>query len=177
MYEMKGVPMGVAKDKLTPERRQQIIDAYVALGRNFESWEVWTALETFVQLQEAADFDVSGWAFYTTIFAQYREWAQSSASEDLPSTDAERVDEWVRRTSAVAGRNLWPFYEAWGFSQAVGVTQATIDEVSRLPTWVGNPMPPSSSGGRGRMATSKERTALTAASPRSEQASRQVEVD
>ena len=49
---------------------------------------------------------------------------------------AARVDEWVRRASHVADRNLGPFYQAWGFN----VTQSVLDEIANLPAWAENPM-------------------------------------
>ena len=87
-------------------------------------WNVWVALETYLQLQEAF-----GWSFYTTIFTQYR-------GISNPGTDSARIDEWVRRSSTVASKNLGPFYQAWGFP----VTQSVLDEIENLPAWAEDPM-------------------------------------
>jgi hypothetical protein len=81
-------------------------------------------MEMYMQLQEAF-----GWSFYSTIFGQYRNISN-------PGNFAARIDEWVRRSSQVAGKNLGPFYQAWG----VNVTHPVLDEIASLPTWIENPM-------------------------------------
>merc|ERR1712194_964619 len=69
---------------------------------NSGSWNVWVALETYMQLQEAF-----GWSFYATIFTQYR-----GISD--PGTDAARINEWVRRSSYVAGKKPRPLLPGMG---------------------------------------------------------------
>jgi hypothetical protein len=123
MYEKIGVSN--AHSQMLPANQERKIDEYLATGPDFTEWSVWTALVTYMQLQEAF-----GWAFYTTIFTQYRESGVSL------STDAQKIDEWVRRSSLVAEVNLGPFYTAWGFP----TSQSVLDEISSLPDWDDNPM-------------------------------------
>jgi hypothetical protein len=128
MYDSLGVSAAVAHPALSASNRATRLAAYRAnenkVMGNSGSWNVWVALETYMQLQEAF-----GWSFYTTIFTQYR-----SISD--PGTNAARIDEWVRRSSHVAGKNLGPFYQAWGFP----VTESVLDEIASLPAWAEDPM-------------------------------------
>ncbi len=124
--EVLGISRDVAHSALDPDERATRIAAYLAGGADFwGEWSVWTALETYLQLQEAF-----GWELYEEVFADYRE-ATSS-----PSTDTERIDEWVLRTSQAAGVDLGPFYLAWGFP----VSSDILDEVALLPAWDEDPM-------------------------------------
>ena len=107
---------------------QQLIDDYLATGPSFSKWEVWTALVTHIQLRDAF-----GWEFYGELFAQYR----AIPSSERPNNNDKRVQEWVRRSSVVAGVNLWPFYAAWGFPTP---SAEVLAEVQALPPWADNPM-------------------------------------
>ena len=48
---------------LDPAERQKRIAAYLATGPDFAQWDVWTALETYLELQEAF-----GWAPFEALF-------------------------------------------------------------------------------------------------------------
>eukprot|EP00964_Phaeocystis_antarctica_P074486 scaffold45807_cov56-Phaeocystis_antarctica.AAC.2 len=128
MYGSLGISAAVGHSALSASNRATRLADYRAnenkVMGNSGSWNVWVALETYMQLQEAF-----GWSFYATIFTQYR-----GISD--PGTDAARINEWVRRSSYVAGKNLGPFYQAWGFP----VTQFVIDEIASLPAWTEDPM-------------------------------------
>lgn len=45
-----GVPMSHAHSALTPERRKQRIEHYLQKGAPLKIWNVWTALETYLQV-------------------------------------------------------------------------------------------------------------------------------
>ncbi|MCO4747524.1 MAG: M60 family metallopeptidase [Proteobacteria bacterium] len=124
-----GVDRSVAHGELTTAARQGRIDAYVNGGRNFSDWSVWTALETYLQLEEAF-----GWDLYANVFAAYR----LIPDGQLPTTDQERIDLWAEMTSAEAGVDLGPFYIAWGFP----LSQATLDDMALRPAWTADPMNP-----------------------------------
>ncbi|HMV67243.1 MAG TPA: M60 family metallopeptidase, partial [Myxococcota bacterium] len=128
MEHLVGRPRALAHPDLAPAARQARISAYVQGGRSFaRDWSVWTSLETYLQLQEAF-----GWGFYQALFADY---ADDAAS---PSTDQARIDLWVERTSAEAGVDLGPFYQAWGFP----ISPGTLATISALPPWTADPMNP-----------------------------------
>ncbi len=113
---------------ITPAMRDATIRAYVAGGRNFaRDWNVWTALETYLQLEEGF-----GWPLFTTLFAEYR----ALAAADRPADDAARVQQWIVRSSQASGRNLGDFYAMWGFP----MTDATRSAIASLPAWTANPM-------------------------------------
>ena len=126
MYDSLGISAADGHSALSASNRAARLAWYRAnkVMGNSVSWNVWVALETYMQLQEAF-----GWSFYATIFTQYR-----GISD--PGTDAARINEWVRRSSFVADRNLGPFYQAWGFQ----VTHSVLDEIANLPAWAEDPM-------------------------------------
>ena len=113
--------------RLGPQMRRQRRQAYLNGGANFsESWNVWVALDTYLQLQEGF-----GWDLFTDVFTIYRE--ESNASQ---GSEQDRIDEWITRTSNYTQRNLVPFYEAWGFP----ITPAVRTALQNLPEWQDNPM-------------------------------------
>ncbi len=129
MEEVVGIDRADGHPAMTDVERQARIDAYIAGGRNFTAdWSVWTALETFLQIQEAF-----GWQPLIDVQAQYL----ADPSAGGPSTDAERIDLWVQRCSVAVGRDLTAFYDAWGFP----IGSATRAAVSGLPAWTDHPMP------------------------------------
>ncbi|TNE90085.1 MAG: hypothetical protein EP330_09665 [Deltaproteobacteria bacterium] len=124
-----GLDRGSAHSALAPADREARIAAYIAGGRDFSQWSVWTALETYLQLQEAF-----GWQLYSDVFADYRAMPENAR----PTTDQARIDLWAEMTSARAGVDLGPFYTAWGFP----LSQATLDSMATRPTWTADPMNP-----------------------------------
>jgi hypothetical protein len=117
-----------AHPALTAAERAKRIDAYVAGGRDFAAdWNVWTCLETMLQLE-----DRFGWDLFVTLHEQHR----ALPAGQRPDTDAERIDDWVRRTSRISGRDLTGFYRAWGWP----VTGPTAAAVADLPPWTDHPM-------------------------------------
>ena len=94
-------------ERLAGPARHERITEYIAGGLDFyNDWNVWVALDTYLQLKERF-----GWDFYKTIFANYL--ALSEAA--LPLTDQARIDLWVIQSSEVAQHDLSDFYLAWGF--------------------------------------------------------------
>ncbi len=116
-----------SEGRLSVADRQQRRERYLNNGANFsDDWNVWVALDTYLQLQEGF-----GWAFFTDVFTAYRQ--DSNASQ---GSAQDRIDEWVQRTSDYTERNLVPFYRAWGFP----ISDDIVDAVSRYPDWQANPM-------------------------------------
>ncbi len=105
-----GIPPRESRGELRPERR--------LAGA---TWERWTAdpfigLQPYVILQE--EF---GWEFYRKIFTRYRNIEEA----DRPVTDVDRMERWVKETSAVAGRDLGEFWKGWGLPVSAAPAAAT----------------------------------------------------
>ncbi len=115
-------------ETLAAPAREERITNYLAGGPNFEEdWNVWVALDTYLQLKERF-----GWDFYKTLFTLYR----SLDDHEIPYTDQARIDLWVIKSSEVAGYDLSEFYLAWGLP----ITPSAIEEVQHLPDWDDHPM-------------------------------------
>jgi hypothetical protein len=104
----------------TDEGRASRIPAFVAGGRVRS--DAANSLVAYAQLR--AGF---GWEPFEQFFRSY----QTDASSNLPTTDQQKRDQWVTRFSNVVGKNLGPFFQAWGFNPS----QAALDAVSNLPAW------------------------------------------
>lgn len=93
-------------------------------------WNVWKsqpflALAMYAQLQ--AEF---GWEPFQKIFKEYRELPDQGRN----MSQQERMDQWCVRFGKETGRNLAPFFQAWGMPLSPSAIQAHHG----LPTW----MPP-----------------------------------
>jgi hypothetical protein len=110
-----------------PER----IRKHLAEGAPFEKWKAdpWLALASYVQLQ--AGF---GWEPFKKVFAEYR----AAAPGTLPRNDDEKRDQWMTRFSRAAGRNLGPFFQAWG----IPTSEAARRSIEALPAWMPPGFPP-----------------------------------
>jgi hypothetical protein len=106
--------------------RAKRIAAYLAKP-DFEAWKAdpFLALAMYAQLR--VEF---GWEPYKKVFAEYRALA---AGERL-KTEIEKRDQWMVRMSRAVGRNLGPFFEAWGVPTSAGARQSVAD----LPGWMPN---------------------------------------
>lgn len=123
-----GISRDVAHPSLAPAERAQRIQDYVAGGADFyASWNVWTSLETYLQLQEGF-----GWAPFQAVFAAYT--AQDPALD--PQGDAAAIDMFCTRFAAEVNADLGPFFLAWGFP----LSQVALDQMALLPPWANNPM-------------------------------------
>ena len=130
MENVVGLAPRTGHPALEPAARQQRLQAYLQGGADFwNAWEVWTALETYLQLQEAF-----GWSLFETVHATYR---LDDPSDD-PTTDRERIDLWAVRSAEAAGVDLGPFYLAWGWP----LGDAAIQTMQQLPPWTQDPMNP-----------------------------------
>jgi hypothetical protein len=92
---------------------------------DFEAWKAdpFLALAMYTQLREAF-----GWEPYRKVFAEYR----GLAPAEKPRTEQEKRDQWMVRMSRAVGKNLGPFFEAWG----VPTTEAARRSVETLPGWM-----------------------------------------
>lgn len=91
----------------------------------FEHWKAnpFLALQMYRQL--AAEF---GWETYTKVFAEYR----GLKPDERPKGEEQERDQWMVRFSRACGRNLGPFFEAWG----VPTSEAARASIAELPVWM-----------------------------------------
>ena len=112
---------------LEPAARQARLQKYVEGGAKFDQWknDPFLALTMYIELQQGF-----GWDTYKKVFAGYR----ALPDAERPKTDDQKRDQWMVRFSRAAGRNLGPFFQAWG----VPTTPEARASVAALPSW----MPP-----------------------------------
>ena len=113
------------------EFRAEQMALYDFENPNFEEWkrEPFIALVMYEQLQRAF-----GWEAYREVFAMYR----ALPDHERPKSDDEKRDQWMVRFSGQVGRNLGPFFEAWG----VPTSQSARDSIAYLPAWMPPDFPP-----------------------------------
>ncbi|MHC4952398.1 MAG: M60 family metallopeptidase [Planctomycetota bacterium] len=113
------------RGNLYGEHRKKTIRGYIQRGRQFSEWKSkpFLALLMYMQLQEAF-----GWKAYKELFKKYRE----LAPEERPKNDNQKRDQWMVRFSRHVGKNLGPFFEAWG----VPTSEEAREAISDLPDWM-----------------------------------------
>ncbi len=121
----------VGHPAIKPEDRNKRTREHLAAGAPFEKWQSdpFLALYMYMQLQEAF-----GWETYKRVFAEY----DALPEAERPKTDDEKRDQWMVRFSRAVGRNLGPFFQAWG----VPTSQAARDSIASLPVWMPEGFPP-----------------------------------
>ena len=110
---------------LVPARMQERLRKYIAGGADFEKWkkDPFLALTMYIELQQAF-----GWDAYKKVFAEYRNLTPS----ERPKTELEQHDQWMVRFSHAIGKNLGPFFQAWGVPTSEGARQS----LANLPAWM-----------------------------------------
>lgn len=116
---------------ITPEARAKHITKYFSEGAQFGKWQSdpFLALTMYVQLKEAF-----GWDAYKKVIAQYR----TPGKDEHPKNDDEKRDQWMVRFSKTVGKNLGPFFQAWG----IPTSEAARKSVADLPDWMPENFPP-----------------------------------
>ena len=126
MTELVGVDLGQGHGALGTQSRISRTETYFSGGSNISQWSVWTALETYLQIQE--EF---GWE---PITAAYQEYYYNLTSQ--PSGDSAEFNEYAKRISLKSGHNMTSFLAAWGFP----ITESTQNAVDHLPVWTTDPL-------------------------------------
>jgi len=118
---------GLAHPALKEPDSTNRLRKYLADGAKFSTWQddPFLALTMYLQLRKAF-----GWEPMTRVFESYRKGPQ-------PRTEMDRHDEWMVRMSKSVGKNLGPFFDAWG----VPVTQKAKDSIKELPSWMPSDWP------------------------------------
>ena len=116
---------------ITDRARKRNTDRYFADGCDFEKWkrDPFLALCMYMQLQETF-----GWEPFTKVFKEYRTLTQ----EQRPQSDDEKRDQWMVRMARAVGRDLGPFFQAWG----VPTTEKARASIAELPGWMPDGFPP-----------------------------------
>ncbi|XP_038176180.1 TRPM8 channel-associated factor 2-like [Arvicola amphibius] len=120
-----GIPRAQAHPDLKPEEREKRIRDHLQKGAPLDNWNVWTALETYLQLQETF-----GWEPFIQLFAEYQ------TLSDLPNDNESKMNLWVKKFSETVQKNLVPFFEAWGWP----VQKEMAESLAHLPSWQDHPM-------------------------------------
>jgi len=122
-----GIAPGEGHVAMKPAEKMKRLRTYLSSSDKFTRWksDPFLALTMYDELR--AGF---GWDTYKKVFAEYR----NLPKEQRPKTDDEKRDQWMVRFSQAAGRNLGPFFDAWG----VPTSTAARDSIKSLPSW----MPP-----------------------------------
>jgi len=90
-----------------PKGKWKRVLEHVRGDRSFERWkrEPGLALWMYILVQ-----DEFGWDAFRKTFAEY----EALPKRARPRTDAEKRDQWLVRLSRNVGRDLGPYFEAWG---------------------------------------------------------------
>ncbi|XP_019111796.2 TRPM8 channel-associated factor homolog isoform X1 [Larimichthys crocea] len=123
--EVLGINREKAHPCLTVENRNSRIKEYVEGGKKINSWSVWLALETYLQLQEKF-----GWDGLKKVFAAYHQMS------NFPKNNEGKMNLYAETFSKTVELNLTGFFKAWGWP----IEKATEEKLSNLPLWSDHPM-------------------------------------
>lgn len=123
--EVLGIPRHQAHEELRPQCRKERIKDYLKKGAQLKDWNVWTALETYLQLQEGF-----GWDPFTHLFSDYQKMST------VPNDNTSKMNLWAQKFSQQVNKNLAPFFTAWGWP----IKKELSVELSSLPSWGQDPM-------------------------------------
>jgi hypothetical protein len=114
-----------AHNAIAPATRRKRLIEYLAAGAPYDKWtgDPWIALTTFVGLRQAF-----GWEPFTAVFKEYEDLPASAK----PKTDQEKRDQFLVRFSKRVGKNLGPYFAAFG----IPVSDAARAQVAALPSWM-----------------------------------------
>ena len=115
---------GIAGHEALADREKRAAD-HVRAGAPFSKWksDPFLALAMYTQLIEGF-----GWDPFRRVFADER----ALPSGEHPATDDAKRDQWMIRFSRAVGKNLGPFFEAWG----VPTAPAARASIASLPAWI-----------------------------------------
>ncbi len=125
METLCGKPPGQGHEAMEPAAVNKRLRNYLALTDKFPRWksDPFLALTMYDQLR--AGF---GWETFKKVFAAYR----ALPNTERPKSDDDKRDQWLVRFSRATGKNLGPFFEAWG----VPTRAATRQSLDDLPVWM-----------------------------------------
>ncbi|MGV3531211.1 MAG: M60 family metallopeptidase [Chthoniobacteraceae bacterium] len=120
-----GLAPGEGHDAMEPNRVAERLKKHLATRANFQRWkdDPFLALIMYYQLRTAF-----GWEPYKKVFAEY----QTLSRAERPKNDDEKRDQWMVRFSRTIGKNLGPFFQAWG----VPTSESARASIQDLPAWM-----------------------------------------
>ncbi|KAM5171251.1 TRPM8 channel-associated factor homolog [Mantella aurantiaca] len=119
------IPRYKAHLALRPKDRETRTELYVNNGAKLAQWSVWTALETYLQLQEGF-----GWHAFIRIFGEYH------TLSNVSKNNTDKMNLWAEKFSQTVHMNLSPFFKSWGWP----IEETTSQKLSTLPMWEEDPM-------------------------------------
>jgi hypothetical protein len=125
METLCGKKPGEGHEAMEPDKVERKLRGYVGMGDKFPRWKDDPFLALIMYHQLRMGF---GWETYKKVFAEYRELPR----EQRPKSDDEKRDQWLVRFSRAAGKNLGPFFEAWG----VPTSTKARESIKDLPEWM-----------------------------------------
>lgn len=127
LYLMQKIAGKTLWDRIGGEKQK--VQAYLAKGGNFEEWkrEPFLALTMYAQLIEAF-----GWDSMKKYLRSY----EGPNAGTMPTTDEEKRDQFMTRYSKVVGKNLAPFFKAWGVPTSAGAQGSVRSLGSWMPKGV-----------------------------------------
>lgn len=110
--------------------RNKRMARYILGGAPFDKWksDPFLALTMYLQIREAF-----GWEPFKQAFAAY----QTLPRDQRPHTDSQKRDLWLIQISNATGKNLGPFFQAWG----VPTSDAARVSIAHLPEWLPEDFP------------------------------------
>ena len=105
------------------------IKKYLA-APDFAAWQAdpFLALAMYAQLRMQF-----GWEPFKKAFADYR----ALPNDQRPKTEEQKHDQWMTRMSQATGKNLGPFFQAWG----IPTSDAARKSIEKLPAWMPADLP------------------------------------
>lgn len=123
--EVLGINRAQAHPNVTLKQRSDRMKNFVKEGKKPGSWEMWVALETYLQLQEKF-----GWDAFKKVFAAYHNMSS------FPSDKDGKMNLYAQTFSQAVGKNLAGFFKAWGWP----IQAATEEKLSKMAPWSDHPM-------------------------------------
>uniref|UniRef100_A0A3B5ABI2 TRPM8 channel associated factor 2 n=1 Tax=Stegastes partitus TaxID=144197 RepID=A0A3B5ABI2_9TELE len=123
--QVLGMNGAQAECAMEPTNRRSRTEEYVKGGKQFNKWDTFVALETYMQLQEKF-----GWDAFKKVFAAYHKMS------NFPSDNQGKMNLYAETFSQAVGKNLAGFFKAWGWP----IQTATEEKLSKLPVWSDHPM-------------------------------------
>ncbi|XP_063782687.1 TRPM8 channel-associated factor homolog isoform X2 [Pseudophryne corroboree] len=121
--------LNISRDRahpdLKPADRTARLTKYIKDGAKLQDWSMWTALETYLRLQEAF-----GWDPFKHLFSEYQ------TLSNVNNNNKDKMNLWAEKFSQAVHKNLAPYFQAWGWP----IEEKIIANVSTLPEWEENPM-------------------------------------
>lgn len=125
LNQINGYSLDDERMRSNPATAWRTFTEHRAAGAPFDVWKrkPFLALQTYAML-----WHEFGWDAYHRAFRAYDE----LPAGERPRDDAAKRDRWMITMSLAVGRNLGPYFDAWG----VPVSAAAKAEIAELPAWM-----------------------------------------